>query len=217
LRSFLFQIAWTLYALGGIGLLIMGVLDSSFLFMPLGNDLLVIALTARHEARMPYYAAMATAGSVLGVLLIDIISRKGGEKGLEGRVPEHRLEYLKQRIRRRAGWAISFAALMPPPFPFTPFIVVAAALQYPRRRLLAVVAASRLVRFSVAGALAIVFGRRILQMAESPALQYGVVALVLVSVAGSAFSIYSWIKRSKHKPAHGAPGAGKARAEELGA
>jgi membrane protein YqaA with SNARE-associated domain len=190
----------------------MGVLDSSFLFMPLGNDLLVIALTARHEARMPYYAAMATAGSVLGVLLMDAISRKGGEKGLEGRVPAHRLEYLKGKIRRRAGWAIALASLMPPPFPFTPFIVVAAALQYPRGRLLAVVAASRLVRFSVGGTLALLFGRRILQLAESPALQYGVVFLVLISVAGSALSIYSWVKRSKHTAA-----PVERRAEELGA
>jgi membrane protein YqaA with SNARE-associated domain len=213
LRSALLQVAWGLYALGGIGLLIMGVLDSSFLFMPLGNDLLVIALTARHEARMPYYAAMATAGSVLGVLLIDVISRKGGEKGLEGRVPEHRLEYLKRKICKRAGWAIALASLMPPPFPFTPFVVVASALQYPRRRLLAVVAASRLIRFSIGGTLAIIFGRRILQMAESPVLQYAVVSLVLLSVAGSAVSIYSWVKRSKHKAAPGGSRSGERRAE----
>ena len=41
--------------LGGVGLLIMGVLDSSFLVLPLGNDLLVIALTARQHMKVFYY------------------------------------------------------------------------------------------------------------------------------------------------------------------
>ena len=33
---------------GGLGLLVLGILDSSFLFAPWGNDLLVVAMTARH-------------------------------------------------------------------------------------------------------------------------------------------------------------------------
>lgn len=197
MKAFLLHIAGILFGLGGIGLLIMGILDSSFLFMPLGNDLLVIALTARHQERMPYYALMATLGSVAGVFLIDALSRKGGEKGLNGRVPPERLDYIKGKIEKRAGWAIAVASLMPPPFPFTPFIIGAAALQYPRKRLLAIIAATRMVRFSAAGVLAILFGRRIIKMADSPVVQYAIVAIVIISLAGSAFSIYSWVRRSK--------------------
>ena len=50
----------------GIGLLVLGILDSSFLFAPLGNDLLVVAVTARHRdiPEMLYYAGMSTVGSV---------------------------------------------------------------------------------------------------------------------------------------------------------
>ncbi|HWR50661.1 MAG TPA: hypothetical protein VN428_06115 [Bryobacteraceae bacterium] len=197
MKAFLLHVAGILFGLGGVGLVIMGVLDSSFLFMPLGNDLLVVALTARHHARMPYYAAMATLGSVAGVFLLDALSRKGGEKGLEGRVSPERLAYIKRKIEKRAGWGIAIASLMPPPFPFTPFVIAAAALQYPRKRLLGIIAASRMVRFSVAGALAILFGRRIIKMAESPVVQYAIVLIVVISIAGSAFSIYSWIRRSK--------------------
>lgn len=199
MKAFLLHIAGILYGLGGLGLLIMGVLDSSFLFMPLGNDLLVIALTARHESRMPYYAVMATLGSVAGVLLVDVLSRKGGEKGLNGRVSPERLEYVKRKMERRAGWALALAALMPPPFPFTPFVVAASALQYPRKRLLGIIALARLVRFSGAGLLAIIFGRRIIRMADTPAVQYVIVALVIVSIAGSAASVYSWVRRSRSK------------------
>src|SRR2546426_3353941 len=69
--------------LGGFGLLLLGTLDSSFLIMPFGNDLLVMALTTRRHIMWPYYAAMATAGSIAGCLLMDLISRRGGEEGLE--------------------------------------------------------------------------------------------------------------------------------------
>ena len=57
---------------GGVGLLVIGILDSSYPIAPWGNDLLVIAMTARHPHLpfMAYYAAMSTVGSVLGCLPI---------------------------------------------------------------------------------------------------------------------------------------------------
>jgi hypothetical protein len=86
---------------------------------------------------------------------------------------------------------------MPPPFPFTPFIIVAAALQYPRRKMLAIVAGCRGFRFAVEGSLALIYGRSIIAMAKSPAVQGFIIALVVISLVGSAWSIYSWIKKSR--------------------
>jgi membrane protein YqaA with SNARE-associated domain len=203
LKAFLYQLFAVFMQLGGLGLLGLGVLDSSFLFMPLGNDLLMIALTARHHERLPYYALMATMGSVLGCMLVDAIGRKGGEAGLEGRVPQRRLEYVKRKVGNNAAWALSFAALMPPPFPFTPFILAASALQYSRRKLLAVVAVSRFLRFSAVGLVGIFFGRRVIALAESTGFQYSILALVAISILGSALSVYRWVKRSKHTAASG--------------
>ena len=182
--------------LGGPGLIILGLLDSSFLFVPFGNDLLVIALTARQHAAMPYYALMAAAGSCLGCALTSEIGRKGGEKGLDTRVPRKRLNYVKRRIKERGGWALAFASLMPPPFPFTPFILVAAALKYPRKKLLAVIGASRLARFLLEGTLAIFIGGRVLAIARTSAVQDSVWALVVISIVGSVISIYRWVKKS---------------------
>ena len=83
---------------GGLGLLVLGILDSSFLFAPLGNDLLVVAMSASEHSvpRMLYYAGMSTIGSILGCLLIDVIFRKAGEKGLESHLPARRIEYVKR-------------------------------------------------------------------------------------------------------------------------
>src|ERR1700735_1990746 len=96
LRSF----AICFFSLGGMGLLLLGVLDSSFLFMPLGNDLLVIALTAAHRQRMLYYVAMATLGSVIGVALTHWVSAKGGKKGIEGENKSRRIAYIERKVEQ---------------------------------------------------------------------------------------------------------------------
>ena len=102
--------------LGGFGLLIMGVLDSSFLVLPLGNDLLVIALTARQHMRLFYYAAMATVGSVMGCFILDLVSRRGGERGLECTLGHKRTEYVRRRVKKSAGWALVIALVWIPLF-----------------------------------------------------------------------------------------------------
>src|SRR6185312_2099586 len=90
--------------LGGPGLLLLGILDSSFLFAPLGNDLLVVAMTAHYRsvARMLYYAGMSTVGSVLGCLLVDVLLRRAGEKGLERHLSRKRIDYLKSKVEKNA-------------------------------------------------------------------------------------------------------------------
>jgi len=196
LAHWLFAILWKL---GGPGLLLLGILDSSFLFAPLGNDLLVVAMTAHYHSigRALYYAAMSTVGSVLGCLLVDVALRSTGEKGLEKHLPPRRLAYIKEKVSHRAGWALALASVAPPPFPFTPFVMGAAALQYPRRRMLAVVAAARMVRFTALGALAYFYGRHILRWARNGVVEGALVALIVVCIVGSVVSVYGWIKRSR--------------------
>lgn len=201
MNSLLTHLASLLISLGGAGLLILGTLDSSFLFVPLGNDLLMVVLTVRHHERMLMYAALATVGSVLGCFITDWVSRKGGEAGLKGRVSERRLKYVQRQLEKRAAVVLAFAALMPPPFPFTVFVIVAAAFQYSRVRLLSIIAVARLARFLIEGGLAIRFGRRILQLAQTPAVRGVVIAIVIVSIGGSVWSILSWIRRSRSRRA----------------
>ena len=59
--------------LGGPGLFLVAFLDSSFLSLPEINDLLIIWMVTRNEALMPYYATMATLGSVAGCLLLYVL------------------------------------------------------------------------------------------------------------------------------------------------
>src|SRR5689334_17192593 len=171
LTKVLFALFWKF---GGPGLLVLGILDSSFIFAPLGNDLLLVAMTARYRSvpGMLYYAAMSTIGSVLGCLLVDLVLRRAGEKGLEKHLPKRRLEYVKRKVTKNAAWALVVASIAPPPFPFTPFVMAAAALQYPRKRMLAITGAARMFRFTVLGVLAYFFGKRILKWADSDLVQW---------------------------------------------
>jgi membrane protein YqaA with SNARE-associated domain len=196
LAHILFPFFWKL---GGPGLLILGVLDSSFLFAPSGNDLLVVAMSARYHSLMCalYYAGMSTVGSVLGCLLVDVIFRKAGETGLARHLPKARVDYVKKRIEKNAAWALVLASVAPPPFPFTPFIMAAAALQYPRKRMLAIIGAARMVRFTALGVLALLFGRRILQWAENSVVQGILIGLMILCIVGSVISVVGWIRRSR--------------------
>jgi membrane protein YqaA with SNARE-associated domain len=197
LTQVLFASFWKL---GGIGLLLLGILDSSFLFAPLGNDLLVVGMTARRHSipEMFYYAAMSTIGSVIGCLLVDLVMRKPGEAGLEKHLPRKRLEYVKKKVNQNAAWALVLASIAPPPFPFTPFIMAAAALQYPRRRMLTVVGVARMARFTALGVLALLFGERILLWAQNEVVQGFLIGLIVVCAVGSIVSVYGWIRRSRN-------------------
>jgi membrane protein YqaA with SNARE-associated domain len=205
--SFLLMLFWHY---GGIGLLVLGILDSSFLFAPLGNDLLVVVATAHYHSvlRMLYYAAMSTVGSVLGCLLVDLVFRRAGEKGLEKHLSGKRLDYVKRKVTKDAPWALVLASIAPPPFPFTPFIMAASALQYSRKRMLILVGAARMVRFTGLGVLALFVGKRIIQFAKSPVAQGLVIGLIVISVVGSIVSVVGWVRRSRRKDQGGAS-AGK--------
>lgn len=150
---------------------------------------------------MVYYAAMSTVGSVLGCLLIDLTLRPLGAKGLERHLSKRRLDLVRRKMGQDAGVALTIASLAPPPFPFTAFVMAAAALQYSRKRLLAVVGATRMLRFTLLGALAMRFGERILRWGANPILQGIMVGLIVFSIVGSIVSVYGWIKRSKRRDA----------------
>ena len=184
---------------GGLGLLALGILDSSFLFVPWGNDLLLIALTSRHPSvsLMLYYAVMSAFGSVLGCLVIDFTMRPLGAKGLEKHLSRRSLNRVRARVEKRAGRALALASLAPPPFPFTPFVMAAAALQYSRVRLLIIIGAARLIRFVIVGVLALEFGKRVLKWAHNPVAQGLLMGLVVLCIVGSIVSVIGWIRNSR--------------------
>jgi membrane protein YqaA with SNARE-associated domain len=193
LDAFLHHLFRLAYHAGSLGLLTVGILDSSFLMLPLGNDFLLLGLVARHHQRVPLYVAAATLGSVLGVLLTLWLSRKGGDrlaKGRRGRT----WKYIEKQMKQKSGWALTVGSLMPPPFPFTVLVAAAGALKVPLNKALSFIAAGRLLRFTIEGVLAIYYGRWILSFAQSPVFKDVAIATLVIALVGSAYSIYGWVR-----------------------
>src|SRR5215213_1273165 len=94
--------------LGLLGLLLLSALDSSFLVLPFGNDLLLIALISSDRNSLSWigYVIVSAFGSVLGVFIIDLIMRKAGEKGLERFISQKKIEKLKAKMENKAGVSV---------------------------------------------------------------------------------------------------------------
>src|SRR3954471_10185817 len=111
------------------GAFLLGALDSSMLFfLPLGIDTVVIYLAARNRDLFWVYPLLATTGSLAGAAVTFWIGVKGGEHGLERLVSGKRLERMRCKVRDSGAIALAVPALMPPPFPLTPFILTCGAL-----------------------------------------------------------------------------------------
>jgi membrane protein YqaA with SNARE-associated domain len=146
---------------------------------------------------MLYYAAMSTVGSVLGCLLIDVTLRPLGEKGLEKHLSARKLKRVQSKVRDKVGRAVAIASLIPPPFPFTAFVMAASALQYSRKRLLAIVGVTRMIRFTALGLLAMRFGERILKWSDNRDCATITRRPDSYLHGGSVLSVYGWIRRSR--------------------
>jgi membrane protein DedA with SNARE-associated domain len=122
--------------------------------------------------------------------------RKAGEKGLERFVSEKRVEKLKAKLENKGGITIFIATLIPPPFPFTPAVMTASALQSPRGKLLLAVFLGRLLRFGIEAVLALYFGRQMIAFLNSDVVSYFVYALIGIAVVLSTLSLLKWLKRN---------------------
>lgn len=180
--------------LGSFGILLVSIADDSFLFLPIGSDLLMVILVARNHERLPLYVLAGAVGSTIGVWLLDLVCRNGGEATLKRLVKPRLLGYLKQRMEKHAAAAVVVTCLAPPPFPFGAAIAVASALQYPRLRLLSLVLVARVVRYSLIGWSAIYFGRRILRIANSTEFEWFMGGFIAFCVIGSVASIIQWVR-----------------------
>lgn len=191
--------AWLRFMLrlGMPGLFLMSALDSSFLVLPFGNDLLLIALVSSNRESLIWigYVIVSAIGSVLGVFVIDLLMRKAGEKGLERFVSERKVERWKKKLENKLGITVFVATLLPPPFPFTPVIMTASALQCSRQKLLLAVFVGRLIRFAVEAILALYFGRQLIAYINSDVVTYFVYALVAAAVVLSTLSLLRWLRR----------------------
>jgi membrane protein YqaA with SNARE-associated domain len=191
------------------GLLLMGALDSSVVFfLPLGIDFVVIILTARKPELFWMYAVLAAVGSIAGASLTFWIGRKMGEAGLTRLLKPSTLKRVEQRVSNSSAYLVAALGIIPPPFPFTAFLLTSGALRVNPWQFLSALAGVRLVRFFLEAALAAHYGRGILAWMQSPTFTAAVIGLTVLAGIGtiiSAISVLRSAKKSRSGTAEGRP------------
>jgi membrane protein YqaA with SNARE-associated domain len=111
--------------LGGVGLALVALLDSSFIPLPTATDAGILYLVSQHPGRWVYYAVMTTAGSVAGCYVLYALARKGGEAFLRKRFHERHVLRGTEMFRRYGLLAVVVPSILPPPTPFKIFVLLA--------------------------------------------------------------------------------------------
>ena len=170
-----------LKAYGSLGLFGISLTDSAGIPLPGGPDTVMILLSANTPALMPLYALAATAGSAIGCTLLYIVARRGGVVALNRLKPERRVR-IENLLGRYDLIAVMVPAVLPPPFPFKPFVLCAGVFRLKTWRFITAVFIGRALRFLIEGWLAIRFGEdagRIIR-------QHGWKVLIAVAVTAAA-------------------------------
>lgn len=173
--------------LGGFGLFIIAALDSSFLSFPQVNDLLILYLSTNNPARMPFYAAMTTAGSLVGCFALYVVARKGGEVFLRKRFSAARVDRGLQLYQHYGLLAVLVPALLPPPTPFKLFVLMAGAARVSPWKFGLAVLIGRGIRYFGQGFLAVRYGKQAAEIIEQNGPAVGIGLAVLALGAGIAY------------------------------
>ncbi len=188
------------------GVIVLAALDSTLFFsLPFGIDAAVVILSARLHRLAWIVPPLAAAGSLAGAALTFWMGVKVGEKGLDRYASPKQLKRVRKKIRESGAIALAILDLIPPPFPFTPFVLAAGALDVDAWMFFAMLAVCRLGRFGAETALAIVYGRHILSWLDSPILNDIVIGCTVLAVLLTTLSLVNIVRTSGRRPRRRAP------------
>jgi membrane protein YqaA with SNARE-associated domain len=181
---------------GAAGLFAIALLDSALIPLPGGPDAVMLLLSAQSPARMPLYALGATAGSVVGCVILYYISRRAGRRALE-KFPASKRARVKELVDRYDVLSVLVASVLPPPFPFKLFVITAGVFRLSLLRFAVAVAVGRAFRFFLEGFLAVRYGERAKDLLAD---NYPAVGLGLAALIVAAFVLKRFVGRKKTRP-----------------
>ena len=189
---------WLIH-LGAAGLVLIGIIDQSFIPIPGGIDMLLILLAAGRKEPAIVYWGTAMFGAVFGAWLTYRISKKAGKEALEKRLPRKRIKKVEEGFKKGGFWPLFIGGLLPPPLPLVPIVVGAGALQYPVRRFLLAISASRAIRYAIVVYLAHRYGPGIMKIFTAHKVAI-IVGFLIFSVGASVVGVL-WTRYEKGKEA----------------
>jgi len=180
--------------LGGMGVFLLAILDSSVVPTLGAVDALTIILAARHPELWPYYASCSTAGSVCGAAIAYRLSRLDF---LHRRIQGVVFDKAVVLVQRFGSLSLTLAAFLPPPFPTSVFVVGAGVTRHRFIPFVLSFGTGRACRFAVLAYLASVLGRRfVTNMWSAHALLF---VTAFAAVLG-AIGLLAWLVFKKTEP-----------------
>ena len=180
--------ATTLRHLGAFGLFFLAILDSSPIPTFGGPDILTAILAASHRNPWYEYAAMATAGSVIGAYITFRLARHAGAAFLDRKFKKGKVSKFLKLFKKWGTGTLAASAAIPIPTPTSLFFAAAGASDYPVGKFLAVVAISRGFRYSAIALVADLYGRHFVRALRHPTQYWGwmllFVAITIALIAG---------------------------------
>jgi membrane protein YqaA with SNARE-associated domain len=158
---------------GALGLFFLAILDSSPLPTFGGPDILTAILAASHRNPWYEYAAVTTAGSVIGAYLTFRIARRAGSAYLHSKFGNRKLDAILGLFQKWGTGALAVSTAVPFPFPTSMFFAAAGASNYSIGRFLTVVTISRAARYGVIAIIADHYGRHFIRVLRHPAQYWG--------------------------------------------
>jgi len=127
------------------------------------------------------YAASATAGSMMGCLVLYYVGLRGGSALVKRRFQSARVERTLAAFRRYGVMAVLLPSILPPPTPFKIFVLLAGVAEIGLGQFTAALAIGRGARYLIEGWLAVWYGDQALGFVRSHGAAVSLsVALILV-------------------------------------
>jgi len=191
--------AW-LERLGGLGLILLGFADNSVVPMPGSMDALTVILSAHQRSWWPYYALMATIGGIVGGYVTYGLGLKSGEAALEKKLPKKKADRIYKLFNRYGFWSLFVPGLLPPPVPYSPFLIVAGALKYSKRNFFIAVGLARAIRYSLVAWLGSMYSKQIFGFFHKYYKPLFWTLITLAILGGIAALLWTWKRRREGKP-----------------
>ena len=159
--------------LGALGLFFLAILDSSPLPTFGGPDILTAILAATHRNPWYEYAAVATAGSVIGAFLTFRLARRAGSAYLQSKFANRKLDSILSFFHKWGTGALAVSTAVPFPFPTSVLFAAAGASDYGVGRFLTVVIICRSARYTFIAIIADHYGRHFVRVLRHPSQYWG--------------------------------------------
>jgi membrane protein YqaA with SNARE-associated domain len=159
--------------LGALGLFFLAILDSSPLPTFGGPDILTAILAAAHRNPWYEYAAVATAGSVIGAFLTFRLARRAGSAYLQSKFANRKLDSILSFFDKWGTGALAVSTAVPFPFPTSVLFAAAGASDFGVGRFLTVVLICRSARYTFIAIIADHYGRHFVRVLRHPSQYWG--------------------------------------------